>query len=199
VAAQSLLELSSAHVVTGKLDTVRAEVQRALRIDSTLDVQLTAALVVSRVDPALAMSIADQIEQRAPPGTVMRRLIVPLIRGAADVARGRSEAAIERFDTMRAYDQRYPNITYLRGLALLAGNRPADAEREFTGVLERRNLFGAMWPAAHYQRALARQATGDTAGMRADLETMLAAVPNADADLPILQDARRRLAATSTN
>jgi hypothetical protein len=86
---------------------------------------------------------------------------------------------------------------YLRGEALLASGRPAEAAREFQRIIERRGVVMAdpIGALARLQRARALVRAPDVAAARLAYEDLLAIWKEGDPDVPLLIEARREYAA----
>ena len=91
-------------------------------------------------------------------------------------------------------------VSYLRGRALLANGKPADAEREFQNVIDHHQLspFDIVHHLALVGLAEARTAQRNTAGARAAYETLFELWKNADSDMPLLKQARATYARMSS-
>ena len=85
---------------------------------------------------------------------------------------------------------------YLRGLALLRAGDAAGAQREFAKLADHpeRSMWFPLGPLSRLGLARARTMAGDTAGARRDYEALFAAWKQADADLPVLVEARAEYA-----
>ena len=83
-----------------------------------------------------------------------------------------------------------------RGQAYLAAKRPADAAQEFQKVLARRDYprFSDAFPRAQLGVARAYAQQGDTAKAKLAYQDVLATWKDADADLPLVQQARAEYA-----
>lgn len=88
----------------------------------------------------------------------------------------------------------YP--AYVRGLAYLAAHQGSDAATEFQKILDHRGIvlnepIGAL---AHLQLGRAYVMTGDTAKARAAYRDFLTLWKEADADIPVLKQAKAEYA-----
>jgi tetratricopeptide (TPR) repeat protein len=88
----------------------------------------------------------------------------------------------------------YP--TYVRGLAYLAARRPTEATAEFQRILDHRSivLVDSMDAMARLELARALALAGDTVKAKRTYDDLLALWKNADAKIPILQQARTEYA-----
>jgi tetratricopeptide (TPR) repeat protein len=81
---------------------------------------------------------------------------------------------------------------YVRGEALIAAHRYAEAVAEFQKILDHRGIVGAdpIGPLAHWQVGRAFALSGDKAKAKAAYEAFLALWKDADPDIPILKSAK---------
>ena len=134
----------------------------------------------------------------------MRFTYVPTIRALLAVNRGEPAPALELLQRAVPDDQGAPPCSalpgffgmlypvYVRGQAYLAAGQGAEAAAEFQEVLVHRGLvvsdpIGAL---AHAQLGRAFALSGDKTGAKAAYRQFLTLWKDADADLPILSQAR---------
>jgi serine/threonine protein kinase/tetratricopeptide (TPR) repeat protein len=86
--------------------------------------------------------------------------------------------------------------TYLRGLMFLGAGKGSAAVTEFQRIIDRPEVFPAslFYTLAHVQQARAYVSSGDTANAIRAYDQFFAAWKNADADVPILIDAKAEYA-----
>ena len=84
----------------------------------------------------------------------------------------------------------------MRGEALLAAHRYAEAAAEFQKILDHRGIVGAdpIGALAHLQLGRAFALSGDTGKAKAAYEDFLALWKDADPDIPILRQAQAEYA-----
>ena len=123
----------------------------------------------------------------------------PAVIAVITMARGFPESAIEAVAPLRPYELgwRFNFVpAYIRGLALLRLHRPAEAIAEFDRIVTHRGaqpeslVYALAW--LHLGRAKA--AAGDPKAARSAYEQFLRYWKDADADLPVLAEARAELA-----
>jgi tetratricopeptide (TPR) repeat protein len=133
---------------------------------------------------------------------------LPTLRGLVALGQKRTPEAIDRLEAARANELGITGIhfvaffgslhsAFVRGQALLADGRHADAAAEFQKLLDHRGLVlmdpsGAL-ARLHLGRALAR--SGDAAGAKRVYRDLLTLWEAADADLAVVQQARAEAAA----
>jgi predicted Zn-dependent protease len=117
-----------------------------------------------------------------------------VIRAALELQRGNAQQAIELLQPALRYEaaaEFWPQ--YLRGQADLKLNKSADAAAEFQKILDHRGQapLAALYPLAQLGLARATALSGDTTKSRQAYQAFLALWKDADADLPILIEAKK--------
>ena len=95
---------------------------------------------------------------------------------------------------MAYFGKLYP--IYVRGLAYLAAQQPADAAAEFQRIVDHRSivLVDPIDALARLQLARALALSGDTVKAKSVYGDLLTLWKNADADIPVLKEARAEYA-----
>ena len=85
---------------------------------------------------------------------------------------------------------------YVRGLAYLAAHQPAEAAAEFQRIVDHRSivLVDPMDAMAHLQLGRALALSGDTAKAKRAYDDLLTLWKNADANIPMVEQARTEYA-----
>ena len=190
---------------SGEWERARVDANAAIKLAPNRDVRLTAALALAQADdPVSAEKLAAELEKDFPVDTLVQRYWLPAIRGAIALQRKDPNRAIDLLEPARVLDlvggtnllnaSLFP--VYVRGEAYLMlhdGNRAAV---EFQKYIEYRGLVRnapiAMLARLGLARAYAMQ--GDTAKARAAYQEFLTAWKDADADVPVLQQAKAEYA-----
>src|SRR5690242_14252084 len=151
---------------------------------------------------ALAYAVAGEFQQAAalmkkvvdlrPEDTMVKTVHEPHLRALIALKRGKAREALELLKTAEPYDGNELGVHYTRGYAYLAAGEPQPALREFEFILGRKDMepFALMWVLAKLGAARSYVAAGDTADARKAYQDFLTTWKNADADVPILQQAR---------
>ncbi len=131
-----------------------------------------------------------------PTDTVLANVLAPLIRLQVERARGNPEEALKLADSVRRYDfgtfvGLYTN--HVRGLAYLDLKKGPEAAAEFQKIIDRRGVdpMSELRPLAHVGLARAAAMSGDVAKARTSYQNFFALWKDADADLPILIQAKK--------
>ena len=147
-------------------------------------------------EPSAARRVADEASQRLPNNTVLQAIGLPLIRAAIELASDRPAKAIEALAPAAPYERGWPQLVYLRGLAYLRLNDGARAAAEFHRILDHWGAyFGPFYPQSYAGLARAEALRGGTAAARKAYEDFFAFWKDADADIPLLIEARNEYAA----
>jgi predicted Zn-dependent protease len=181
--------------VTGNCQQAREDVARASALSRT-DVSF------SRIGIALALcselgqaqSLADEYAKQFPKDTLVNAVWLPAIRAAIEIRRNNPAQAIQFLQSASRYDRTgdyWPE--YLRGQAYLAQHAGSEAATEFQKILDRRGLAptSVLYPLAHLGLARAAALAGDTAKARKAYQDFFALWKDADADLPVLIEAKK--------
>jgi tetratricopeptide (TPR) repeat protein len=154
-----------------------------------------------------AETIADDLERRFPEDTSVRFSYLPALRALSALGANDPSRAIELLRPAATYEFAQPGIsfygagggsfgamypTYLRGQAYLTLHKGVEAAAEFQKILDHPGVvledpIGAL---ARLQLARAWTLSGDKAKAKAAYQDFLALWKDADADVPILRQAK---------
>jgi serine/threonine protein kinase/tetratricopeptide (TPR) repeat protein len=145
-------------------------------------------------EAAQAQALNDEALKRYPKDTLVNEIYLPLIRAAIEIQRGNRGQAIQMLQTV----SRYESVTffysnYLRGQAYLGERKGTEAALEFQKILDHRgwNPLSPLYPLAHLRLARAATLQGDTTKARKSYQDFFALWKDADADLPVLIEAKK--------
>jgi hypothetical protein len=181
----------------------------ALERSDGRDVQYAAALALgfSGTSPR-SEALAGDLEHRFPEDTFVKFTYVPVLRGLAELARGKAEASVERLQVALPYELAANGLNfmnyylgglhsaYVRGGALIALRRYGEAAAEFQKILDNPGLVGTdpIGVLVHLQLGRVFVLSGDRTKAKAAYETFLSSWKDADPDVPILKRARAEYA-----
>ena len=187
----------------GNAPEARRNAIAALARSNGRDVEYAAALALGL--PAAAPrseALASDLEQRFPEDTFVRFTYLPVLRGLAELRRGKPDNSLERLQDALRYELAANALNfeifggglhsaYVRGEALKAAERYAESAAEFQKVLDHPGIVGTdpIGVLAHLQLGRVFALSGDRTRARAAYETFLASWKDADADIPILKRA----------
>lgn len=147
-------------------------------------------------DQAQAQASAKKLADLYPNDTRFNGIWLPLSKAAQELQRGEQARAIELLAPATRYEAAGDfQPQYLRGLCYLRLGQGAEAAAEFRKILDRRGqgevLVSTLYPLARLGLARSAVLTGDTAQARKSYEEFFELWKDADADLPILIEARK--------
>ena len=194
VAAQYAAEQALRSAAFGQCHQARAEATQALALERKQDIAhpqrpRTGIMRRDRSDAASHRRTCEAVSQRY----ARQRLWLPAIRAAIELRRGNAAQAIQLLEALRyeAAAEFWPQN--LRGMAFLTLKRGREAAAEFQKILDHRGeaLVSPLYPLAHLGIARALALSGDTAKGRKAYQDFFVLWKDADADLPILIEAKK--------
>ena len=157
-------------------------------------------------DSVQCQGLANDLEQRLPEDTFVRFMYVPVLRALLAINRGQPSAAIEQLQIAAPYDLAITGVwsgffgnlypPYVRGTAYLAEHKGAEAVAEFQKLLDHPGIVFAD-PAgtmARLQLGRAYAMEGNMAKAKSAYQEFLTQWKGADADIPILNQAKAEYA-----
>jgi len=194
--------------VTGNCQQAREDIARASALPRTNLLEIGVLGNVSSFvgigtalalcgEPGQAQSLADEYAKQYPKDTLVNAVWLPAIRAAIEIRRNNPAQAIQFLQSASRYDRvgvYWPE--YLRGQAYLAQGAGAEAAAEYQKILDRRGLAptSVLYPLAHLGLARAAVLNLDTSKARKAYQDFFALWKDADADLPVLIEAKKEYA-----
>jgi tetratricopeptide (TPR) repeat protein/predicted Ser/Thr protein kinase len=184
----------------GNLARAREQANAALRAGGGLNLQVVAADTFALAGEAgRARALADELANKYPSDTLLSSLNLPLIRAMVELQQGRPAQAIDLLRPVAPYELAGAvglSVIYLRGQAYLKLGQGQEAAQEFEKILQHRGLaiFSPLHALARLGAARAYALSGDTDKSRGSYQDFLAQWKDADADLPVLQEAKAEYA-----
>jgi tetratricopeptide (TPR) repeat protein len=160
-------------------------------------------------DLAQSRALAQVLAREFPEDTSVQFMYLPTLRAlfSLNTPTPDAAAAIQALQTASRYDLALGRVgfigrfgglypVYVRGLAYLAARQPAEAAGEFQRILDHPSivLVDPMAALARLQLARALTLSGDTAKARSAYNGLLMLWKNADADIPVVKQARAEYA-----
>ena len=187
----------------GNFARARHETAAALKLATTRDVKILAALTLARAgDSGTAQEMADDLAARFPLNLVIIHYWLPTIRAAIDIDRGNVAKAVENLASASSYELGYPDPqievgrllypVYVRGEAFLLLNQGTAAVAEFRKIVDNRSLAGNSPIGALARLGLARgyvRASDKSQGNTA-YQQFFTLWKDADPGIPVLREAR---------
>jgi serine/threonine protein kinase/Flp pilus assembly protein TadD len=195
IAARYATEQALRGAVFGDCRQARADAAQGLKLERgrvSLPRAVLALALCGETNQVKALT--DELAKRYPEDTVVNSIWLPAIRAALELQRGNAAQAIDQLQAASRYEaaaEFWPQ--HLRGQAYLKLGRGAEAEAEFQKILDHRGYapLSPLYPLAHLGLARAAALTGDRAKGQMAWDDFFAAWKEADADLPILSEAKR--------
>lgn len=194
VASNSAYDGSLPEAELGDVLGARSHLEKALQWNSNPASQAYAALTLARIgDVARAENFVKAADVQ-PLDTMHNAVDLAAARAAIQLDRRNPNLAIEELKPALAYDlseQSSGSTLYLRGVAYLQAGFPKEAATQFQKLIDNRgSAVTVYWPLAHLGLARALAQDGQTDQALEKYRDFLALWKDADADLPVLQQAR---------
>ena len=195
--------------ICGNITEGKANALAALLLSNGRDVAYSAALALGLAgDSPRLEALANDLEKRFPEDTFAKFTYVPVLRALALQRRGQSSESVERLQIALRYELAANGLNfnhfylgglhsaYVRGEALAAAHRYAEAAIEFQKILDHRGIVGLdpIGALAHLQIGRAYTLSGDTARGKSAYEVFLTLWKDADPAAPILKQAKAEYA-----
>jgi serine/threonine protein kinase len=176
---------------------------KAFAIAPNRDTQLLVTLAFARAgDIEQTQRLANALNRDAPLDSAVQNYCLPTIRAAMKLHENDPASAVEILRPTLKYDLAYPVSfnglypAYVRGVAYLQMSEGRLAAAEFQKMLDHpgivgRDVIGAL---SHLQLARAQKLMGDQSAARTSYEDFLTLWKDADADIPIYQQAKAEYA-----
>jgi serine/threonine protein kinase/tetratricopeptide (TPR) repeat protein len=191
--------------VCGNAAEATKNAMAALALSNGRDVQYAAGLALALSgDSSQSQPLADDLDKRFPEDTFAKFTYVPVLRALSAMERGKPADSVERLQIALPYELAVNGLNfnhfylgglhsaYVRGEALLAAHRYAEAAAEFQKILDHRGIVGAdpIGALAHLQLGRAFALSGDLAKSKTAYQDFLTLWKDADPDIPILTQAQ---------
>jgi serine/threonine protein kinase/tetratricopeptide (TPR) repeat protein len=187
----------------GNATEARQSAAEALKLaPATQGVEVESALAFAMAgDAARAESMAQDLGKRFPLNTQMQSLWLPAIQAQVAMDKKNPAAALNALQAASAIEfgaiQFAINVsclypTYIRGEAYLAAGQGGAAVGEFQKIIDHSGIVWNCWTGALARLGVARAQVmaGDKAKARVAYQNFLALWKGADADVPVLKEAK---------
>ena len=196
-AAQALLALAFRQANVGQCADATSNAAAALAIArGKTNIAPAASVYAECGDLSRSQALLDEALRLYPKDTPNVAMAAPLIRAQISRVRGNAGEALQFLETVRRFDLGLiPTLAnnYLRGQAYLDLKQGNEAAAEFQKIIDHRGVdpISPVHVLARLGLARAAAISGDTAKSRTEYQNFFAAWKDADADLPILIQARK--------
>lgn len=199
-AAQAVLE-----AVCGNGAEAKSNALAALELSRGRDVQYAAGLALALLrESSRSEALANDLEKRFPEDTFVKFTYAPVLHAVSALQSGKPVNSLDELQISLPYELAANGLNfnhfylgglhsaYVRGVALMATHRYAEAAAEFQKVLNHRGLVGLdpIGALSHLQLGRAYVLAGDRIKAKSAYEDFLSLWKNADPDVPILKSAR---------
>ncbi|MEO6654847.1 MAG: tetratricopeptide repeat protein, partial [Pyrinomonadaceae bacterium] len=195
VAAQAAVAAAARDALLGDCKLVKEQTAKALGISHRQLTMVNAGNALAACGEfGQAQTIIDEMVKRFPKDTILNKVSLPLVGARIELQRSNPAKAIQLLETTRPYEGcALFRIAYLRGQAYLDQQRGTDAAAEFQKILDHMGWQSPspLYPLAHLGLARSAVLSGDMTKARKAYQDFFALWKDADADIPILQEARR--------
>jgi eukaryotic-like serine/threonine-protein kinase len=204
-AAQWMVLQALREVEVGYLTGARQSVAHALALAPGRDVRVLSAVALARAgESAQSKAIMEQLKKSESTNMFLKVYWLPVLEASMDLAQHAPDRAIIALEPSLPYELGAPapentgtlHPAYLRGLAYLEQKNGLAAATEFHKFIDHAGivqnfLLGSL---AHLQIARAYAVSGDTVKAKAAYQNFFTLWKDADADVPILKQARAEYA-----
>ena len=180
----------------------------ALEISKGRDVQYAVGLGLALSgDSSRSEALAGDLEKGFPEDTFVKFTYAPVLRALAALGRGKPADSVEQLQIALPYELAVNGVNfshllgglysaYVRGEALSATHRYAEAATEFQKILDHRGIVGAdpIGALAHVQLGRVFVLSGEKIKAKAAYQDFLTLWKDADPDIPILRQAKAQYA-----
>jgi tetratricopeptide (TPR) repeat protein len=185
--------------LAGNMALARQQAQAAISLSKGGAVVGRAGFALALAgDTADALHLADDLSNRFPQDTIVQFSALPGIRVEAALRNGDIKAALDTVESAAPYElgDAAAARMWLRGEVYLAAHRDREAAVEFQKILDHPGLVGntIFGPLAHLGLGRAYALSDDTTRARDAYKDFLALWKDADADIPILKEAKTEYA-----
>ncbi len=196
-AATEIANLAEKSATYGKCQQARMDIARVGRLPLTQYGLWRVGIARAFCGDARgAQAMADEMARRYPKdwdGSVF----ATLLRAAIAIQHGNHEQALQILQTIERYESAtYFYLTHLRGQAYLAQGKGAEAATQFQRILDHRGWSAvcALYVPSYVWLARALVLQGDAAKAKQMYDEFFRLWKDADADLPVLMEAKKEYA-----
>jgi eukaryotic-like serine/threonine-protein kinase len=192
----------------GNASEARVKATAALAVTNGRDVEYASALALALAgDSSRSEALADDLDKRFPEDTFVRFTYLPVLRALSALHRSQPAESVARLQTALHHELAVNGLSvglylgglhsaYVRGEALVAAHRYAEAAAEFQKILDHRGIVGAdpLGVLAYLELGRTFALTGDPVKAKLAYGDFLALWKDADSDIPILVQAKAEFA-----
>jgi len=196
ITAQYAAEAALSSAVLRRCTETMTAAKQALALERHRQVTASTALALTLCgETTQGQRLIDGLVRLYPNDTRINGIWAPLVRAAIELHRGNALQALRQTQPAIGHEaaaEFWPQ--YLRGLVFLRLGRGAESAVEFQKILDHRGegVLSVLYPLAHLGLAQAALSNGDQAKARQAYQDFFRIWKDADADLPMLIQAKRQ-------
>ena len=195
-AASGLMNLAASLAMLGKCDQAKADAKAALSLVRSEMNLGNAAGVYALCKDEQSQKLLEEARAAYPKNTVINSILTPLVNASAEERRGNTSQAIQLMESVRVYEGGVilgVGTMYSRGNLYLQQRMGNEAAAEFKKIIDSPgiDILSCAHTLAHLGLARAAVLNGDTASARKSYQDFFALWKDADADLPVLVQAKK--------
>ena len=198
-AAREVWEAVCGNAAEGKRTSMAA-----FELSKGRDVQYAAGLALGLPgDSSRSEALAGDLENRFPEDTFVKFTYAPVLHALAALGRGKPADSLERLEIALRYELAANGLNsgfylgglhsaYVRGEALIAAHRYADAAAEFQKILDHRGIVGLdpVGALAHLQLGRVYAFSGDKVKAKSAYDAFFTLWKDADPGISVLKQAK---------
>jgi eukaryotic-like serine/threonine-protein kinase len=198
--ADTLANMAVMQAQVGNFAKARELANQSMALAKDRSNLLPVALALAMTgDTVHAQSIMEDLDHRFPSDTLLHQVGIPEVKALSELNRKNPDQAIQALQSAMPYELAGGVAflpTSLRGQAYLQQKRGPDAAAEFQKIIDHRgiNPTSPDHPLAKLGLGRAYAIAGDNTKARAAYQDFLALWKDADADLPLLKEAKAEYA-----
>jgi serine/threonine protein kinase/tetratricopeptide (TPR) repeat protein len=196
-ASGSLINLADGLMLVGQCDHAKDKAKAALKlVRGQMNIARAATVYAACGDLSQAQTLLEEGRAAYPQNTVIASIVTPTVAASLEKSRGNLDQATRQLESLRSYDRGLilgVGIHYERGNLYLQRRMSNEATAEFRQIIDHPGV-DVLSPAhtlAHLGLGRAAAMSGDTAGARKAYQDFFALWKDADADLPVLVQAKK--------
>ncbi len=186
----------------GYLPEARKKITEALAASQGRDTQFGVMILLAMTgDAARSQKIAEDLAHRYPSATVLNSVSIPLAQALADLQRNQPAQAVAHLEVAVPYEfgtggGSFFNVNFVLAEAYLQSKDGAKAAAEYQKILTHRGIdpLDLSYNLSHLGLGRAYVLEGNTAQAKAAYQDFFASWKDADADVPILKQAKAEYA-----
>jgi len=199
VAARALARAAEGEAMAGGSARARELATLALKASSDWGTSASAAIAYAYSgDLRQSRALLDRLVKTYPENTILQQVYQPQIKALEAIQRQDAVGALAALESARSNDFAGGDFTqpYVRGLAHLAAGQGPQAVGEFHKIIDHPGVapLSPVHSLAHLGLARAYAMAGDKAKARTAYQDFFAVWKDADADVPILKQAKTEYA-----